>query len=267
MNINLMNGDCLEQMKNIPDNSINLILTDPPYGTTACSWDIVIPFDDMWNELNRIIAPGGAICLFGSEPFSSLLRISNLNSFKYDWIWSKNKGTGHLNAKKMPMKYHEIISVFSNSPITYYPQMTDGHNPMNYAKNKQNNINSSHGSVISNAGSTLRNPRSIIEFKTVNNDGSTDGGRFHPSQKPVALLEYFIQTYTKINDTVLDFTMGSGSTGIACVNLERNFVGIEMNEEYFNIAQTRINEAIESKINSVDVESNDNTDESNFFDW
>lgn len=264
MNINLSNGDCIEYMKTIPDKSINLVLTDPPYGTTACSWDIIIPFDGMWEQLNRILAPGGAICLFGSEPFSSLLRVSNLNAFKYDWIWSKNKGTGHLNAKRMPMKYHEIISVFSNSSINYYPQVTSGHKPMNYAKNKQNNINSIHGSVVNNVGSTVRNPRSIVEFSTVNNDGSTDGGRFHPSQKPVSLLEYFIKTYTKENDTVLDFTMGSGSTGIACVNLDRNFIGIELDTEYFNIANERINQAIEiknSNNNDVDSESTD------FFEW
>lgn len=247
-------GDCIEMLKLIPDNSVDLILTDPPYGTTACKWDIVIPFEDMWKEINRVCTDNAAICIFGSEPFSSLLRVSNLESFRYDWIWEKNKGSGHLNAKRMPMKYHEIISVFSKKRIHYYPQKTDNHKPMNYAKNKQNNINGIHGSVENNAGSTLRNPKSVIEFSTVNNDGSTDGGRFHPSQKPVALLEYIIKTYTIPENTVLDFTMGSGSTGIAAVNLGRKFIGIERDNEYFDIASTRIYEA-------------KNKNDSSFFDW
>lgn len=235
-----MFGDCLEKMKEIPDGSVDCIITDPPYGTTACKWDTVIPFEDMWKELKRVIKPNGAIVLFGSEPFSSLLRVSNLKMFKYDWIWEKNKGTGHLNAKKMPMKYHEMIHIFYSKPVTYNSQDSEGNKPMNYARNKQNNINNKHGSVVNNAGTTKRKPKSLLKFPVVNNDGTTDGGKFHPTQKPVVLMEYLISTYTNEGETVLDFTMGSGTTGVACKNLSRKFIGIEMDEGYFNISKERI---------------------------
>lgn len=236
----LFNDDCLEALKKLDDNSVDMILCDPPYGTTVQTWDSVIPFGEMWKELHRVTKDNGAILLFGSEPFSTMLRASNIRNFKYDWVWSKNKGTGHLNAKKMPMKYHEIISVFYKKPVNYKPQDTDGHAPMNYAKNKQNNINGKHGSVVNDSGTTKRKPRSILEFPVVNNDGSTDGGRFHPNQKPVALLKYFIETYTDEGEVVLDFTMGSGSTGCACKELGREFIGIERDTEYFTIAKRRL---------------------------
>lgn len=239
-NYKLLLGDCLERMKEIRDGSVDLILTDPPYGTTACKWDSVVPFEPMWSELKRIIKSNGAIVLFASQPFTSALIMSNPNMFKYSWIWVKNKGSGHLNAKIMPMKYHEDVVVFGQGKTTYIPQETEGHSPMNYAVNKQNNINGKHDSVVSQAGTTTRKPRSILDFKVVNNDGSSDGGRFHPTQKPVALLEYLIKTYTQEGEIVLDFTMGSGSTGVACVNTDRKFIGVEMNEGYFNIAKDRI---------------------------
>ena len=240
----LMQGDCLELMKGIPDGSVDMILTDPPYGTTACKWDSVIPFEPMWKELKRIIKPKGAIVLFASQPFTSALIMSNPKEFKYSWVWSKNKGSGHLNAKIMPMKYHEDIVVFGDGKINYYPQETDGHAPMNYAKNKQNNINGKHGSVVNKAGSTTRKPRSVLDFKVVNNDGTSDDGRFHPSQKPLPLLEYLIKTYTQENETVLDFTAGSGSTIVAALNTNRKAIGIEMNEGYFNIAKERIEKVL-----------------------
>uniref|UniRef100_A0AAU8HZ45 DNA methyltransferase n=1 Tax=Klebsiella phage FKP3 TaxID=3231233 RepID=A0AAU8HZ45_9CAUD len=235
-----MKGDCLERMKEIPDGSVDMILCDPPYGTTACKWDTVIPFEPMWEQLKRVIKPNGAIVLFGSEPFSSMLRVSNITMFKYDWIWNKNKGSGHLNAKRMPMKYHENISVFYSKPCNYNSQDSSGHKPMNYARNKQNNINGKHKSVINNKGTTKRKPRSVLEFSVVNNDGTTDGGKFHPTQKPVALLEYLIKTYTQEGESVLDFTMGSGSTGVACMNTDRKFIGIELDDTYYQIAKDRI---------------------------
>lgn len=239
-NLWLMKGNCLERMKEIPDGSVDMILCDPPYGTTACKWDTVIPFEPMWEQLKRVIKPNGAIVLFGSEPFSSMLRVSNITMFKYDWIWNKNKGSGHLNAKRMPMKYHENISVFYSKPCNYNSQDSSGHKPMNYARNKQNNINGKHKSVINNKGTTKRKPRSVLEFSVVNNDGTTDGGKFHPTQKPVALLEYLIKTYTQEGESVLDFTMGSGSTGVACSNLNRKFIGIELDDTYYQIAKDRI---------------------------
>ena len=242
-NYSLLFGDCLERMKEIPDASVDLILTDPPYQATACSWDSIIPFEPMWVELKRIIKPKGAIVLFASQPFTSALIMSNPQEFKYSWVWSKNKGSGHLNAKIMPMKYHEDIVVFGAGKLNYHPQETDGHTPMNYAKNKQNNINGKYGSVVNKVGSTTRKPRSVLDFKVVNNDGTSDDGRFHPTQKPVALLEYLIKTYTKESETVLDFTFGSGSTGVACLNTNRKFIGIEMEEKYFDIAVKRIEEA------------------------
>lgn len=238
-----MQGDCLELMKTIPDDSVDLILTDPPYGTTACKWDSVIDFGLMWSELKRIIKPNGAIVLFASQPFTSALIMSNPKEFKYSWVWSKNKGSGHLNAKIMPMKYHEDIVVFGDGKINYSPQETGGHAPMNYAKNKQNNINGKHDSVVTDGGKTTRKPRSVLDFKVVNNDGTSDDGRFHPSQKPLPLLEYLIKTYTQENETVLDFCMGSGSTIVAAKNLNRSAIGIELDEKYFEIAKNRIESA------------------------
>lgn len=228
--INLMQGDCLELMKTIPDGSVDLILTDPPYGTTACKWDSVIPFELMWGQLKRVIKPNGVIALFGAEPFSSMLRMSNIKQYKYDWYWKKSKPTNHMNAKKMPMRYIETISVF-------------------YKKQPLFNLNEKQMPVT--AVSTTKNTvfgRSINGYKrVVTHDSKFDllvfGGdkdKVHPTQKPVALLEYLIKTYTQENEKVLDFTMGSGSTGVACVNINRNFIGIELDEKYFEIAKNRI---------------------------
>ncbi len=253
MTVNLMHGDCLELMKTIPDGSVDLIVASPPCGIIACKWDIVIPFKQMWNEINRVIKPNCATVLITSQPFTSSLIMSNIENFKYSWIWSKNKCSGHLNAKIMPMKYHEDIVVFSNGKARYYPQDTKGHAAMNYAVNNQNNINGKHNGVVTEGGKTDRKPRSIIECDVVNNDGSNDGGRFHPSQKPIALIEYLIKTYTIENENVLDFTMGSGTTGFACINTNRNFTGIELDDNYFKIATNRIN----SHIKSIPVVSED----------
>ena len=241
--IDLRLGDCIEVMKTIEDNSIDAIITDPPYGTTACKWDSVIDFDLMWEQLNRIIKPNGAIVLFGSEPFSSALRISNIKNFKYDWIWDKHIARNFANAKRMPMQKHEMVSVF-NCKGFYYPQMILRDKPVtvkNYAKKGKDssykmNTDGSNGKTYTY---THKNPDTIIVGKWMANKGKQ-----HPTQKPVDLMEYLIKTYTLENETVLDFTMGSGSTMVACKNLNRKGIGIEKDEKYFKIAQDRINSTL-----------------------
>lgn len=218
-------------MKDIPDGSVDLVLTDPPYGTTACKWDSVIPFEPMWEQLNRIIKPNGAICLFGSEPFSSTLRMSNIKHFKYDWIWQKSNVMGFLNAKKRPLKETENISVF-NSKV-YYPQGLEINEKGKNRRGKQTETLGKYELI--NKSEYKNYPRTILQFKSERG--------YHPTQKPVTLLEYLIRTYTNEGETVLDFTMGSGSTGVACVHTNRNFIGIEIEEEYFNMAKKRIEEA------------------------
>jgi DNA modification methylase len=236
--VQLMHGDCLELMKSIDDGSIDAIITDPPYGITACKWDSVIPFDLMWQQLNRIIKPNGAIVLFGSEPFSSALRMSNIKNYKYDWIWEKSRATNFLDANKKPMKNHEIISLFYHKQPTYNPQgiiYGDFDNSRPCLKDKKYNDGRVYGRVNQKAISKKRNyPKSIQFFNNPNNKS------VHPTQKPILLMEYLIKTYTNEGETVLDFTMGSGSTGVAAKNLSRNFIGIEMDENYFEIAKTRI---------------------------
>jgi len=237
--ITLWHGDCLELMKNIPDKSIDMVLTDPPYGTTACKWDVIIPFEPMWNELRRITKDNGAICLFGSEPFSSNLRLSNLKMFQYDWIWQKNAGSNFALLKYQPMKEHEIISVFSKKTHKYYPIKQDRSEsgkarvktPVVY-DNKSDHGYISNKKITSNILPEKRYPSSIQKFNRARG--------LHPTQKPVALLEYLIKTYTLENEAVLDFTMGSGSTGVACQNLNRKFIGIEKDDKYFEIAKNRI---------------------------
>ena len=241
----LILGDCLEELPKIFDKNIDLVLTDPPYGTTPCKWDSVIPLDKMWFELKRIIKKQGSIVLFGTEPFSSNLRLSNADWFKYDWIWEKPNGANFLVANYQPMKVHEIISVFGNAPTSYSknkpmlynPQETIG-KPYKQISGKQktekeNPTVRSKINQVMNINFGTRKPKTIIKF-------SNDKEKLHPTQKPVALLEYLIKTYTNENDTVLDFTMGSGSTGVACKNLNRNFIGIEKDEKYFDIAKQRI---------------------------
>lgn len=229
----LINGDCLEVMKNIPDKTIDMILCDLPYGTTACKWDTIIPFEPLWEQYERVIKDNGAIVLFGSEPFSSALRMSNIKLYKYDWIWEKEQGANFMLCKYQPYKVHETISVFSKKRHNYYPQMTDG-KPYTSGKGTSGDIT---GNVVKiqtkNIGT--RYPRSIQRFDTDKTKGS-----FHPTQKPVALLEYLIKTYTNEGETVLDNCMGSGSTGVACVNTDRRFIGIELDENYYNIAKERI---------------------------
>ena len=238
--IDLRQGDCLELMKDIPDKSIDMILCDLPYGTTACKWDIVIPFDKLWEQYNRIIKDNGAICLFGSEPFSSKLRMSNLNNYKYDWVWNKKKAGNIFLAKYQPMKIHENIIIFGKGKITYYPIMIERDKikkSKNYGTGETMGGNRKKEEKI--YVYDKKNPISILEFSN-----ASQKGKVHPTQKPVALLEYLIKTYTNEGEIVLDNCMGSGSTGVACVNTNRNFIGIELSEEYYNIAKERINNAV-----------------------
>ena len=243
----LIHGDCLEKMKDIPGKSIDMILCDLPYGTTACKWDVVIPFEPLWEQYKRIIKDCGAIVLFGSEPFSSYLRMSNIKQYKYDWIWKKAKPTGFSHSKNMPLKDYECISVFSNGAIGHYGLVKNrmfytpqGVFPLkrNISRNKKGFEGTMERSsqVNTYVGELSGFPKMVIEFSNVLI------GTVHPTQKPVALLEYLIKTYTLEGETVLDNCMGSGSTGIACINTKRNFIGIEKDDRYFEIAKKRIEE-------------------------
>ena len=234
-------------MKNIPDKSIDMILCDLPYGTTACKWDTVIPFEPLWKEYVRVIKDNGAIVLFGSEPFSSQLRSSNLKMYKYDWYWKKPKGTGHLNAKKQPMRDVETISVFYKKQCYYNPQMTSGTPYKNKAGKNiagKTSMTDCYGDYTNfrydNEG--FRYPKQILEF------GVVERNTLHPTQKPTELLEYLIKTYTLDNEVVLDNAMGSGSTGVAALNLHRKFIGIELDEKYFEIASNRISEVSQTLV-------------------
>ena len=233
----LYNGDCLEIMDRLIDEGVKVdcILTDPPYGTTACKWDTVIPFEDMWKRLDKLIKPNGAIVLFGSEPFSSALRMSNIKNYKYDWIWEKEQGTNQFLAKKQPLRKTENISIFYKKQTIYNPQMAIG---SAYEANRVIGCELfGTPKKIKTVNKGERYPVNILKF---NRELSS---RYHPTQKPIKLVEYLIKTYTNENETVLDFTMGSGSTGVACANTNRKFIGIELDENYFNIAKQRIEEA------------------------
>ncbi len=228
--ITLIHGDCLVEMKNLPDKSLDLILCDLPYGTTQNKWDIPLPLDKLWGEYNRLIKDNGAILLFAQFPYAARLAMSNIKNFRYDWVWKKNVATGHLNAKKMPLKAHDQILVFYKHLPTYNPQLKKGkpykeiHNchSSNYGKQR----------IVPTTNEGIRYPQSILGF-------NREIG-LHPTQKPVALCEYLIKTYSNVGDTVLDNCMGSGTVGVACKNTERNFIGIESNEKYFLIAKERI---------------------------
>ncbi len=237
--IKLINGDCLEIMKTIEDKSIDMILCDLPYGITACKWDTVIPFKPLWEQYERIIKDNGAIVLFGGEPFTSKLICSNINNFKYNWIWQKNKTTGYLNAKKQPLNDNETISVFYKKQCTYNPQKTiaDKIYKRGFAKRSKSDCYGNKEKDFVQVDDGMRYPKRIIYFN--NNDTQN---QLHPTQKPVALCEYLIRTYTNENELILDNCMGSGTTAIACINTNRNFIGIELDETYFNIAKKRIEE-------------------------
>lgn len=243
----LYNGDCLEIMKDIPDGSVDLVLTDPPYGTTACKWDTCIPFGPMWEQLKRITKKNGAIVLFGSQPFTSALVMSNPKMFKYEWVWKKSKPNGWQHAQNQPMKTTENISVFSLAPMghesllgdkrmCYYPQGVIDNGQIVIRESKHGRTMGARPNQIGKiCKSRTGFPTNFLEFPNVIGKKS-----IHPTQKPVALMEYLIKTYTNEGETVLDFTMGSGTTGVACENLNRNFIGIELDKEYFEIAKKRM---------------------------
>ena len=236
-----MQGDCLELMKeNIPDGSVDMILCDLPYGTTNHEWDNIIPFDKMWEQYNRIIKDNGAIVLFGAEPFSTKLKVSNMKMYRYDWIWKKTKPTLFLMANKRPLNKHELISVFYKHLPTYNPQMSKGKPYKHKAeKLKASGFNSAINKSASNNKGT-RFPTTILEFGSMNNRKAV-----HPTEKPVDLLSYLIKTYTNPGETVLDNCMGSGSTGVASIMNDRKFIGFEMDDHYFEVASNRIKDEIQ----------------------
>lgn len=244
-NLKIYNGDCIEVMHQLIDDNIivDCIITDLPYGTTPCPWDVIVPFDEMWSCINKITKPDAAVVLFGQEPFSSLLRVSNINDYRYDWIWQKERLTNVFQVKRRPGKVVENISVFYKKQPTYNPQKTKYDGPL-----RTNKIGEG-GFSITQKGSGLtkpveynddgtRYPLQVIKF---NRDSMYDE-KFHPTQKPISLCEYLVRTYTNENETVLDFTMGSGSTGVAALKCNRKFIGIERDEKYFNIAKKRLEE-------------------------
>ncbi len=238
--IDLRYGDCLEIMQDISESSIDMILCDLPYGQSKFEWDKIIPFEPLWEEYNRIIKDNGVIVLFGSEPFSSKLRMSNFKNYKYDWIWKKDRPTGLFLSKKQPLRDIENIMVFYKKQPTYNPQMTVGNK--NHKRGTTEGKSDHYSTKIfeESKETDLKYPRQLLFFKK-------EHPPKHPTQKPVALLEYLIKTYTNENETVLDNCMGSGSTGVACVNLNRNFIGIEINEKYFEIAKKRVEKSNFSK--------------------
>lgn len=240
-------GDCLEVMPKIPAGSIDMILCDLPYGTTRSDWDVIIPFDPLWEQYERIIKPNGAILLFAKSPFDKVLAMSNRRLYRYEWIWEKNKATGHLNAEVMPMQAHENILVFYKKAPTYNPQMSSGHKPMNLAvNNHKSTVYGSGVQVVNNAGTTERYPRSILHFPVVNND---DPDRIHPNQKPVELLQYLIRTYTNEGETVLDNCSGSGSVAKACIGCNRKFIAIEKNSGFYEDSVNSLQHGVQSVMN------------------
>ena len=234
----LMQGDCLERMKEIPDGSVDMVLTDPPYGTTSCKWDSVIPLDLIWKELSRIMKPHGAIVMTASQPFTTLLISSNISQYHHSWVWDKRFAANFPQAKRQPLRVHEDVVVFGKTP-KYYPVMSKRDKPIKKGKNAGAEM---YGGISGLGRQDYEGkvydekyPETVIEFNV-----RADGRKLHPTQKPVALMEYMIKTYTNEGETVLDFTMGSGSTGVACKNLNRRFIGVEKDEGYFNVAKERI---------------------------
>ena len=246
--IELMKGDCLERMKEIPDGSVDMILTDPPYATTKNKWDSIIPFEPMWDHLKRIIKPNGVIVLFAQTPFDKILGASNIDMLKYEWVWFKNRPTGHLNSKFAPLKSHENILVFTEGSTSFVKNTKNSstYNPQGLVAclkvNKRTRGNGNYDEVnnkLENVALFENYPKSVLNFKV-------EVG-LHPTQKPVALLEYLIKTYTQENETVLDFTFGSGSTGVACVNTNRKGIMIEKDDHYFKVGSERVKRALSEK--------------------
>jgi site-specific DNA-methyltransferase (adenine-specific) len=236
--IRLINADCLEAMRDIPDGSVDMVLTDPPYGTTACKWDSVIPFEPMWEQLKRITKPNGAIVLTASQPFTSALIMSNVKMFKYEWIWGKERPTNPMLCKKQPPKYHENVCVFCKTQPTFNPTMVR-RDPKNKRTNKPRTYaDATKSDTQKYADRVLSGNNDLIYASNILKIPMQRG--LHPTQKPVALMEYMIRTYTNAGDTVLDFTFGSGTTGVAAKTLGRSFIGIELDPDYFALGSKRI---------------------------
>ena len=240
----IYNGDCLELLKELPDGSVDMILDDLPYGTTDCAFDRRLPFEPMWEEFLRVTKHNAAIVLFSQMPFGAELIMSQRKLFRYEWIWEKSLGVGFLNAKKMPLRCHENILVFYRQLPTYNPQFTKGKPYMANPLSTTANYGKQDGASTGNDGEHYY-PRDVIKYRQVTNFSPETN--YNPQQKPVPLLEYLIRTYTNEGELVLDATMGSGSTGVACMNTKRRFVGIELEKKYYDIAQERIEKALALK--------------------
>jgi len=230
-----MHGDCLELLASVPDNSVDMVLCDLPYGTTQCKWDSVIPFEPLWKEYNRVCKVNAPMVFTAAQPFTSTLITSNIKNFKYTWVWEKSKASGFLNAKRMPLRAHEDICVFYRKPPVYNPQMKQGepYDKGNAGKNTQ--VYGSQVTVPNKSDSGLRYPRTVVYFKTAEGEG-----KLHPTQKPIALFEYLIKTYSNEGDVILDNCIGSGTTAVAAVNTERKYIGIELDQKYFDTCVNRV---------------------------
>ena len=238
---NLYHGDCLELMKEIDDKSIDMILCDLPYGTTACKWDVIIPLEPLWEQYHRIIKDRGAIVLTASQPFTSALVMSNIKNFKYCWVWDKKIPSGMSYARFQPMRQHEDIAVFSKSKTIYNPQMVKRDKPIKGGGMTKGETTNNHNLIALKKTYNYKNPTTLLQFDKIRK------GSIHPTQKPVALFEYLIKTYTNEGDLVLDNCIGSGTTAVACINTGRNYIGIEKEQQYIDIANKRIEELICTK--------------------
>lgn len=238
----IFNGDCMEIMKEIADNSVDMILCDLPYGTTQCKWDTVLPLEDLWKEYHRICKPNAAIVLTAAQPFTSALIMSNPKYFKYNWVWEKSKATGYLNAKKMPLRAHEDVCIFYKKPPVYNPQMVEGTPYNKGSAHRPTDVYGSQRETLVKNDSGLRYPRTVQYFKTAESEGKV----LHPTQKPLALFEYLIRTYSNEGDLILDNCIGCGTTAVACINTNRDYIGIELEEKYYNITLERIQKALDN---------------------
>jgi DNA modification methylase len=239
----ILTGDCLERLKELPDNSIDMVLCDLPYGTTQCKWDTIIPFEPLWAEYNRVCKINAPMVFTASQPFTSQLINSNIKNFKYTWVWEKSKATGYLNAKRMPMRAHEDVCVFYRKPPVYNPRMRQG-TPYNKGRaHRPTEVYGSQVSTLVKNDTGLRYPRTVVYFKTAESEGKV----LHPTQKPVELFKYLIETYSNEGDVILDSCIGVGTTALAAIQSDRHYIGIELDPKYVSITNHRIKELKESK--------------------
>ena len=242
MESQVLQGDCFEVMKDIPDGSVDMILCDLPYGTSKCKWDVLVPFEPLWEQYKRVIKLKGAIVLTASQPFTSVLITSNLKDYRYNWVWEKSKATGYLNSKKLPMKAHEDICVFYQKPPTYNPQMWQSTPYYKGSAHRPTDVYGKQREVLVKNDTGLRYPRTVQYFKTAESEGKVH----HPTQKPISLFEYLIRTYTNENEIVLDSCAGAGTTALAALNSNRKYICIEKDKEYYDVMRNRISERIEN---------------------